>query len=84
MISVAVFAAKAPKGKLLSYSHSTINPEAHIEAEFNLYWKDGKGFLKTSERIIPDENQYTTEVSEEVFRQVADIIKKKKLYFQQW
>ena len=80
MISVAVFAAKAPKGKLLSYSHSTINPEAHIEAEFNLYWKDGKGFLKTSERIIPDENQYTTEVSEEVFRQVADIIKKKKLY----
>lgn len=80
MISIAVFAAKAPKGKLLSYSHITINPEALLEAEFNLNWKDGKGILKTSERIMPDENKYTTEVSEEVFRQVADIIKKKKLY----
>ena len=80
MVSIAVFAAKAPKGKLLSYSHFTFNPEAPLETRFTLNWTDGKGILKTSERIIQDENEYTTEVSEEVFRQVADIIKKKKLY----
>ena len=80
MLPMAIFAQKAPKGKLLSYSHSTANPEIPFYEEFCLSWKDGKGTLTITNHFLTSEYEYTAEASEEVFRQVADSIKKNKLY----
>ena len=80
MISLAAFAGKGPKGKLISYSHTQVNPEMPLTSEFSLNWQDGKGILTIYELFLTNENKFTAEVSEEVFRQVTDIIKQKELY----
>lgn len=77
LLSMAVFAQKAPKGKLLYYSHISVNPEIPVDDDFDLCWTDGKGILTIKQT---DAGIYTDEVGEDVFRQVADIIKAKKLY----
>lgn len=74
------FAQKAPKGKLVSYSHSYGNPEIPLKRNFDLSWTDGKGTLVTHEMFISNVSGATQEVSEAVFLQVADIIKENKLY----
>ena len=80
MISLAAFAGKGPKGKLISYSHTQVNPEMPLTSEFSLNWQDGKGILTIYELFLTNENKFTAEVSEDVFRQVTDIIKQKELY----
>lgn len=79
-LSTALFAQKAPKGKLLSYSHTSINPEIPVNDEYRLSWDDGKGTLKISNQFLSNEYNYTAEVSENVFRQATDFIKEQKLY----
>ena len=80
MVSMALFAQKAPKGKFLSYSHTSSNPEIPVNDEFCLSWDNGKGTLTIRNRFMTSEYEYSAEVSEEVFQQVADSIKEKKLY----
>lgn len=82
LLSLGLFAQKAPKGKLISYTHTMENPEMRTPAErsFELTWNDGKGVLKTYETFIHSVQGSTDEISEEVFLQVAEIIKEKKLY----
>lgn len=46
------YAQKAPKGKLISYSHKMVNPEMPLNRGFELDWKDGKGTLVTHELFI--------------------------------
>lgn len=74
------YAQKAPKGKLISYSHKMVNPEMPLNRGFELDWKDGKGTLVTHELFINNTARSTANVSEDVFRRVADMIKEKKLY----
>ena len=80
LLSVVVFAQKAPKGKLLSYSHTCSNPEIPLDYEFKLSWNDGKGTLSINNESMESAYEYDAEVGEDVFREVADIIKQKKLY----
>lgn len=80
MISLGIMAHKAPKGRLISYSHTSDNPEIPFHSEFSLDWNEGKGTLNIYERILLNEDDYTGEAGEDVFRRVAYIIKEKKLY----
>lgn len=82
LLSMAIYAQKAPKGKLLSYSHTISNPEIPIDYEFFLNSADGKGTFQESNKEYDYKKQYTytVEVGEEVLQQVADIFKEKKLY----
>ena len=80
MQSVAVFAEKAPKGKLLSYSHTSRNAELSLDKDFTLSWTDGKGTLIVKNDVMMNKSEYTVEVSEDLFREAGDIIKQKKLY----
>ena len=80
MISLGIFAQKAPKGKLISYSHISDNPELPLHSEFSLDRNDGKGTLKIYEWLLLNEDDYTGEAGEDVFSRAADIIKEKKLY----
>lgn len=80
MLSMAVCAQKAPKGKLLSYSHTISNPEIPIDYEFILSYADGKGLFQENNKKIGFNKQYSVEVGEEVLQQVTDIIKGRKLY----
>lgn len=80
MISLGIMAQKAPKGRLISYSHTSDNPEIPFQSKFSLDWNEGKGTLNIYERILLNEDDYTGEAGEDVFRRVADIIKEKKLY----
>lgn len=82
ILSLGLFAQKAPKGKLVSYSHTLEDPEMRTPAErtFELTWKDGKGTLQKHEVFIHSVSGSTDEISEDVFLQVEKIIKEKKLY----
>ena len=80
MISLSIFAQKAPKGRLISYSHTNDNPEIPFHSKFILDRNEGKGKLNIYEQILLNEDDYTGEVGEDVFFRVADIIKEKKLY----
>lgn len=80
MISLGIFAQKAPKGKLISYSHTSDNPELPLHSEFSLDRNEGKGTLKIFEWLLLNEDGYTGEAGEDVFSRAADIIKEKKLY----
>lgn len=80
MISLGLFAEKAPKGRLISYSHTSDNPEIPFHSEFSLDWKEGKGTLNIYECVLLNVDDYTGEAGEDVFRRVADFIKEKKLY----
>ena len=80
LLSIAVCAQKAPKGKLLYYSHTSMNPEIPVDQEFSLTWEDGKGELKIYARLNDLVSNYTHEASEDVFHQVSKFIKAKKLY----
>lgn len=80
MLSVAVYAQKAPKGQLLSYSHTITNPEIPLYDEFSVRWADGKGIVTIRHSSATNRSEYTGEVGEDVRRQVDDIIKAKRLY----
>ena len=52
MITLGLFAQKAPKGRLISYSHTIENPEIPHKSTINMEWNDGKGKLNIYERIL--------------------------------
>ena len=80
MIPMAIFAGKGPKGKLLSYSHTSVNPEMALNSKFDLSWYDGKGTLTINEMLQTNEYKFTAEADEHVFSIVDDIIRERTLY----
>ncbi len=80
MITLGLYAQKAPKGRLISYSHTIENLEIPHQSTFCLDWNEGKGKLNIYERILLNDDGDAAEVSEDVFRMATDIIKEKKLY----
>ena len=70
----------APKGKLLSYSHTSVNPEIPIDNDFSLSRIDGKATLTVKQSSNLCTSEYIGEASEDLFNSIADTIKAKQLY----